>query len=289
MSEEVNVTTEEAVETPAEATTEATEKAFVDSFLDNITDEEVKSHKMWENLKGKNADEFGRYVKELKSFTGKKGDIPKSLEEGGTQEDWDAFYGKLGRPESVEGYDWELGDEFKNVVGEQLPFYEQATEWFKETAFKAGLSNEKAEELYNGYLDMVSGQFDAVRSITAEREQENATALKNEWGDAKEGIELGIKAMLKDKGGLDGESVDELVNAGLLKDAKVAIALGKIASKFGDDPEIGHHQTQTITGLHDQLESVNYEIKQAWAKSGEMPEHLINKRLELMDKLGEDL
>lgn len=69
-----------------------------------------------ENLEGKDETEVGRYIKELQSFAGKKGDIPK---EGASEEEWNEFYQKLGRPESVEGYDFDVNDEFTSLVGEE--------------------------------------------------------------------------------------------------------------------------------------------------------------------------
>jgi len=289
MSEESTVTTEEVVET-TETTTEATtEKAFVDSMLESMTDEEVKGHKMWDNLKGKSADELGKYVRELKSFTGKKGDIPKPLDEGGTEEEWNAFHSKLGRPDSIDGYDWNLGADFRELVGDQSAFYEQATDWFKDAAFKAGISNSKAEELFNGYLEMTADQFKSVGEIRETRESEAAVSLKNEWGDSREGIELGIKAMLKEKGGLDAEAVDSLIDAGLFKEPKLAIALGKISSKFADDHEIGHLHTGTKAGLQDQKMAITTQMMKETAEFGEPRPETSRKWKEIIRKLGDDL
>jgi len=266
MSEE-NATTEEVVETTTE-TAEASEKAFVDTFLESITDDDIKSQKHWDNLRGKDADELGRYITELKSFTGKKGDIPKSLADGGTQEEWDAFHQKLGRPDDINGYDWNLGDDFREVVGEQAPFYEKLTDSFKDAVFKAGLDSDKSEEIYNSILSEVAGQFEEVANIRTEREKEIETSLKNEWGDSREGIERSIKATLVDNGGLEESDVDELISAGLLKEPKLAVALGKIASKFDVDPEIGTLQASTQAGLEIEGEELQNVMKAEYKEHG---------------------
>ena len=134
MSEEVvnEEVVEETTETPVE--TEAT-PGFVESMLEQISDDDVKSSPMWKELAGKSADEFGQYVKELKSYVGKKGDIPKA---DATDEEWNEFYSKLGRPESVEGYDFVLNEDFKEVVGDGIDFYNSALDGFKEQVFKLG-------------------------------------------------------------------------------------------------------------------------------------------------------
>lgn len=284
MSEETTeVTTEEAPQT------DTTEKAFSDSFRESLTDTELKDHKMWDALSGKSADEVGAYMRELKSFTGKKGDIPKPLDEGGTQEEWDSFHSKLGRPDSIEGYDWNLGDDFRELVGEQAAFYDQATDWFKDAAFKAGISNSKAEELFNGYLEMTADQFKSVNDVRSERETEASTAIKNEWGENQQGIELGIKAMLKEKGGLDGDAVDSLVNSGLFKEPELAIALGRISSKFADDPEIGHLHSGTQAGLRDQKMALETQMVDERSKYGEVRPETVKKWQETLNKLGDDL
>ena len=89
-----------------------------------------------EKLGGKNANEVGKYIKELQSFAGRKGDIPK---DDATDEEWDAFYQKLGRPETIEGYDFSINEEFKELVGEGFaPFFDKVVSDFKEKAFQLG-------------------------------------------------------------------------------------------------------------------------------------------------------
>ena len=46
-------------------------------MLSQIDNEDVKSAGFWKNLEGKDANEVGKYIKELQSFAVKKGDIPK--------------------------------------------------------------------------------------------------------------------------------------------------------------------------------------------------------------------
>ena len=286
MSEEV--TTEEVVDTPTEETTHTTtetttdDRAFTDTFIDAMTDEDLKSQKMWDNLKGKSADEFGKYVRELKAFSGKKGDIPKPE---ASEEEWSAFHQKLGRPESLDGYDWNLGDEFKEMVGEQAGFYEGAVDWFKDTAFKAGLSSNKAEELFNGYLDQVASQFTEIGKVRTEREEASALALKNEWGDKQEGIELGIKSLLKDKGGMTEEDVQEFESLGLMKEPKLAIALAKISAKFDDDPELGSFVAETAAGIQDQMSELTMQMKREYAEHGKYMPSTLSKLSKLQARL----
>jgi len=289
MSEEVTneeVSTEEVVETPVEETTNTQPESFVGSMLSQIEDDEVKEAGFWKNLEGKDATEVGKYIKELQSFAGKKGDIPKS---DASEEEWAEFYGKLGRPENIEGYDFTVGDEFRELVGEDsAPFFEKAVEGFKEQAFKMGASAEKAEELVDWYLGMVASELEESNTAMKEAEAEMDKELRQEWGEGYDGMMNGLTSMLKAHG-MPEENLQFAMDTGLLKDPALATTLGKIATRFADDPEIGHHQTNTMAGVRDQLFDVNEQIKDYMKKGSKIPDHIQQKRVDLMTKLGENL
>ena len=285
--EEVVETTEEVVEEVAEETpVEESSESFVDNMLSQIDNEDIKSAGFWKNLEGKDANEVGKYIKELQSFAGKKGDIPKS---DASQEEWDAFYNKLGRPEDVGGYDFTIGDEFTKVVGEEsAPFFEDAVEEFKKEIFKIGASADQAENLVDWYLGFVANSIEEDNKAVEENMQAMETELRREWGDSYDGMMNGIEVMLE-ANGMPKENIEFAKEAGLLKDPSFAIALGKIATKFGDDPEIGHHQTNTMAGVRDQLFDVEQEVKEYLKTGKPIPKHISDKRMDLMNKLGENL
>jgi hypothetical protein len=214
--EEVVETTEEVVEEVAEETpVEESSESFVDSMLSQIDNEDIKSAGFWKNLEGKDANEVGKYIKELQSFAGKKGDIPKS---DASQEEWDAFYNKLGRPEDVDGYDFTIGDEFTKVVGEEsAPFFEDAVEEFKKEIFKIGASADQAENLVDWYLGFVANSIEEDNKAVEENMQAMETELRREWGDSYDGMMNGIEVMLE-ANGMPKENIEFAKEAGLLKD-----------------------------------------------------------------------
>jgi len=283
MSEEVAEVVEEAVEEVA-VEAKVSEVPFSDTFIESITDEDVKENKMWENLKGKDANEIARYMSELKSFAGKKGDIPKS---DATDEEWAEFYGKLGRPESTEGYEFSMNDEFKELVGEGAPFFEKAIDGFKEQAFKMGASPEKADQLVDWYLGIAADQIGETNKAIEEQGKENDKALRTEWGSSYDGIYDGIKAMMTNNG-MSQEQIDYADKLGVFKDPAIAIPLAKISAKFADDPEIGHHQTRTVNGLKDQLTHAEMERKPYLVSGEKVPAHLTTKINELYVKIGDN-
>ena len=290
MSEEVNEeTTEETAveETAAEETTNTQSTAsFVDSMLEQIDDEDIKDAGFWKNLEGKDATEVGKYIKELQSFAGKKGDIPKS---DASEEEWAEFYSKLGRPESVKDYDFTIGDEFAEMVGEDsMPFFEKSIQGFKEQMFSLGASAEKAEEVVNWYLGQVAEELEESEAAMKEAEEEMEKELRNQWGDEYDGMVNGIVAMLK-ANGMPESNMELAFEAGLLKDPALAVTLGNIAARFQDDPEIGHHQTNTMAGVRDQLAETDMEVLEYVKKGVKVPPHIAQRRIDLMNKLGENL
>mgnify|MGYP003676613604 CR=1 FL=1 len=293
MSEEVaeEVATEEVVETTEEVSNEEVQETegsnnFVDTMLSQIEDEDVKSAGFWKNLEGKGATEVGKYIKELQSFAGKKGDIPKK---DATEEEWASFYQKLGRPDSIEGYDFTIGDEFTEIVGkDSKPFFEEAVENFKTEIFKIGASADQAESLVDWYLGFVANSIQEDNKAVEENMEAMDAELRKEWGDSYDGMMNGIEVMLK-ANGMPEENIEFAKESGLLKDPSFAKTLGKIATKFGDDPEIGHHQTSTMAGIKDQLHDVEQEVLEYIKTGTKIPKHISDKRMDLMNKLGEDL
>jgi hypothetical protein len=287
MAEEVEVA-EEVVEEVAEVVEEvaeveeAPETAFSDTFIDSITDEELKGNKMWANLKGKSADEVGRYMKELKSFTGKKGDIPGK---DATDKDWADFYGKLGRPETVEAYDFDLVDEFKELVGaESVPYYEGLVSTIKEQAFKMGANPEMAEAAVDSLLALVAEQTEGTNKELEKAAEANKAALDKEWGEGAESISSSIDALMKNNG-MTQEQVDWARENGIFTEPAIAIPLARLAAKFDDDPEIGHHQTQTQMGLKDQIADVQLKMKEHLQDDGQIPRELKDKLNSLWGKV----
>ena len=285
--EEVVESTEEVVEEVAEETpVEESSESFVDSMLSQIDNEDIKSAGFWKNLEGKDANELGQYIKELNNFAGKKGDIPKS---DATEEEWNAFYEKLGRPKSIDDYDFVIGDEFTELVGkESLPEFEQMVTSLKEKAFKIGANSDQAEELVDWFLETVATDLEETKKQDSDFAKQSEEALQKEWGDEYDGMMRGIEAMLL-ANGMPEENIEIAKQVGLLTDPALATTLGKIASKFSDDPEIGHHQTRTMAGLHDQLAEVNMDIQEYLKTGATIPPHIAQKRLDLMNKLGDNV
>lgn len=92
-------------------------------------------------------------------------------------EDVRKFYTKLGTPEAKEEYKFEVPEEVK-----ELKIADGATDIFAEAAFKANLTKEQANTVYNEYLKsqgmQLANQVEAIKI----KEANTVAELKRAWG-----------------------------------------------------------------------------------------------------------
>jgi hypothetical protein len=93
-----------------------------------------------------------------------------------TDEDWQAVYSKLGRPEKPDAYEFNL-KENSNID-------ENALKGFKETAHKNGLLPKQAEAIMNFYNDMTQNYIEDLNSKSEQGRSNAEQTLKKEWGAA---------------------------------------------------------------------------------------------------------
>jgi hypothetical protein len=113
--------------------------------------------------------------KELEKFRGAdEKSILKIPSKDAKPEELDAFYNKLGRPESA--------DKYELAAPEGVQTNPDMVSWFKEEAYKNGLPADKAKALFEGYLGIeqkLVTQYNEARKAEHEKQLE---LLKSEWG-----------------------------------------------------------------------------------------------------------
>ena len=128
-----------------------------------------------------------------------------------TDEDLDNIYGKLGRPESSEGYE---------IAADGVVISEDGAKSYAEMAHNLRLTPDQANGILEYYKGMVSAASEV--NIQAETQQRNSTemALRQEWGDE-------FDAKLTDAG-----KVAKQFGGGELLDMKLADG-----TKIGNHPD----------------------------------------------------
>ena len=134
--------------------------------------DEVRADKSLENIK--DIESLAKsYVHAQKLVGADKIPVPNKY---ATEKDWDAVYEKLGRPQSADGYKYQLPENQK--------VDEAALKTFSAQAHKLGLLPTQAQGVVNFYNEMIGKQTaDAESTATTQREKAQAE-LKTEWGQA---------------------------------------------------------------------------------------------------------
>jgi len=93
-----------------------------------------------------------------------------------TEEDWNAVYSKLGRPETADGYKFNLPEDQK--------VDENGLKVFADHAHKLGLLPNQAEGMVKFYNEMQANQLKEQDSTALAGRQKAMDELQSEWGQA---------------------------------------------------------------------------------------------------------
>lgn len=150
---------------------------------------------------------------------------PQTIElpgENATAEQISAFWAKLGRPETADGYDFGLKE------GEDGTFYKRIAPALHE----AGITQKQLDALMPGW-NKAAGEAQAEAAAKLEADNEKAIAeLQAEWkGDYDKNVELAKRACAK--AGVSAEEIDMLAAA--KGSAWVYRTFAKIGRLAGDD------------------------------------------------------
>jgi len=163
---------------------------------------------------------IGELGKAYLDLHGKSGGAVQLPGENATEDELKAFFDRLGRPETSEGYKFEniaLPERFRGMEEQ----FQQDEAAFKEAAHKLGLNQSQAEGIYSWYFNRLN-EADAALTKGAEDYLANAKAqLQKLWGDkAQENVELAHRAALKmgEAAGISEEFQKYLNDSGLGND-----------------------------------------------------------------------
>ena len=139
--------------------------------------------------KFKTISELGQSYKALEGKLGSSLTPPK---EDAPAEEWQAFYRKIGAPETPNDYALDKSKVPAEIYSEEL---EQS---FRTWAHAAGLTKSQASALFEKYNDMAQGIYNRqVAAIRAEKEKAEGS-LRKEWGaDADSNFALVQRAFAK--------------------------------------------------------------------------------------------
>lgn len=156
-----------------------------------------------------------------------------------TKEEIADFYDKLGRPSEADAY--KLPD---MEMPEDIAVTKETTQWFKDTAYKLGLSQLQTENLYRDYHSMLRTEHDDGEKKAGEFQAEAKENLKKDWG---QNYEHNIDTASRTAQSLFSDEAISLLNdVGLGDDPIILKAFYDISKKIGGDSIRGTTGDRTI-------------------------------------------
>jgi len=149
-----------------------------------------------------------------------------------TEEQWNDFWGQVGRPESPEAYKIPTGEALDGIE-----FNEDTVKTALGKFHELGLQQKQVDGVMGFYLDMIKGQASAESTASEQRLAEATQQLKTEFGDQYD-VKLDIAKGVLGKFG-DQALIDELDSTGLGNNPHVIRLLAKIGSQMSEDDATG--------------------------------------------------
>ena len=189
--------------------------------------------------------------------------LPK---EDWTEDDYESFYKKLGRPESSDKYDIR-----KPEMPEGYPYNEDLEQSFKERAFSAGLNGKQVQELIDWQAEQISAESSNININEATEKARAEEVLKQEWPGQEYESKLGL-ARRTAKNLFDEDFIKMINNKGLANEPTLIKNLAKIGSllsesKVGKDREtfsFGHDKNTASLEINEIMNSRDHKYHQAY-------------------------
>lgn len=195
---------------------------------DGLSDDNrrVVDAKGWESL--------DKVVESYRNLEAKIGDSLRAPADDASSEEWGEFYGRLGRPETPAGYEFQLPE----GLGEDFPYDGESAVRFAEWAHQAGLSARQAQSLHDMYVRDMGERFaHEAQQIDAAVDGAHG-ALVEAWGEPataryQRNLELANRALTE----LGGDTLAQALKArgAITQDGRIAdSAIGLMLQKAGE-------------------------------------------------------
>ena len=255
------------VETP---TQEAPIGYSMEDFIGTM-DEDIQGNKSWEKFKS--PQDMAKSYIELQKLVGVKGDIPNS---DATDEDWNSFYGKLGKPETFKDYEITLPDNLKSQDGAF-----EKTQAVMELAHSANLTTNQANKLFEGLFELESKELTDSQDLYNRTNEASLNELKESWGNGFDEMAGEVTSLEKRLG-----VFDDFETNGMNSNPAFLKLMGTIANELKETSTIESAIASTPVGVETELSEVTSRIKDFMTRGESIPQHLNDRRMELFNKMG---
>ena len=224
----------------------------------SLIPEDYKEEKSLQNFS--NMDDFVKsYLHSQKLVGADKIPVPNKM---ATDEDWKAVYDRLGRPETPEGYKYNLPKETK--------LEESTLKAFSEEAHKLGLLPKQAEGIIN-YYNSIAEQTEQAATVNEEAAKAEAEVeLRKEYGPAYDLKIAQARNLATNTFGQDFLRDTKLADGSVLGNhPQVVRAFANLASQMSEDGIVQGEATSamTVKEIDGEIESLTQPGSAYWDKT----------------------
>ena len=195
----------------------------------------------------KSVDELAQSHIHAQKRLGSSIQVPGELS---TQDDWNKFYAKAGRPEQAESYDFST---VKAPAGFTIP--DEMINGFRAAAHTSGLNQKQASILMDWYARTSEAQVTAAQKQNTEAKQAASESLRESWGNDYDRNAQSVSVALNR---FFPEHLREQVMEVALTNADFAKAIADIGSSMGEDSTAG---VKSSSGGKDRRSEIEAELK----------------------------
>ena len=258
----------------------ATETVVTEAPTEEVTEESGKFYDSWSEesrndpslSKFENGEEIYKSYLEVQKLVGYKGDIPKVDAEA---EEWNTFYGKLGRPEEKSGY--ELKQEEGGRISQE--YFDKVSE----VAFKNNLTKAQAEGFVSEMTEYDNGLASASQEAIDSDIEAGKQRLTDEWGDSASEMSVAIQTLEKHYG-LDEKTMDAIE-----ANPDTLILLGRIAKDLDEKGQVNNAFDATRQGLEDKQAEIQSQIQAVMRETGNVKDSRLDNLLVQLDRISDKL
>ena len=224
----------------------------------SLIPEDYKEEKSLQNFS--NMDDFVKsYLHSQKLVGADKIPVPNKM---ATDEDWKAVYDRLGRPETPDGYKYDLPKETK--------LEEKTLKAFSEEAHKLGLLPKQAQGIIN-YYNSLAEQTEQAATVNEEAARAEAEVeLRKEYGPAYDLKIAQARNLATNTFGADFLRNTKLEDGSVLGNhPQVVRAFADLASKMSEDGIVQGEATSvmTVKEIDSEIDSLTQPGSAYWDKT----------------------
>ena len=199
-----------------------------------------------------------------------------------TDEDWEALYTDLGRPETADQYLLQQAEDVNSDLQESLG---KDAEWFRGVAHKLGLNDKQTTNLFKEFTKQMSDKYNEMQTLSNTESVNTEVQMRVEYGSAYDAKKELTKRALAELG---GSEFMELINKTGVSNSPVFIrAMFKVGDMMAEDLGLDKSSGQLLKSKSSVTEEIAHIQSLPAYTDGNHAEHvaLVQKVAKLYEQM----